>query len=90
MLYANRNAERIIDPSNDMPLLGTPKLTSINAIWPEPDQDFRSNDHPIMNLSRGDILTVSENIVKDAEDICATESCWSGKPIFNEIVGLES
>jgi hypothetical protein len=81
MLYANRNAEHIDDCLSEMPLLGTPKLTSLNMIWPEPDQDFRrqkeESDHPVVNLKRGDVLTVRDDNIGDKSEVCATESCWS-------------
>lgn len=80
MLYVNRNAEQL-DDTNEMPLLGTPKLKSFNAIWPEPDEGFRkleeNSTHPTLNLKRGDVLSVRDGKIRD--ELCTTESCWSGE-----------
>jgi hypothetical protein len=82
MLYANRNTTESPN-SQEMPLLGTPKLTSLNMIWPEPDADFRRRNqepvYPTVNLLRGDVLTVQADAPKDQVEVGVTESCWSGR-----------
>jgi hypothetical protein len=84
MLYVNKNAELFDDNPNDMPLLGTPKLKSLNSIWPEPDMQFRKlneeSSHPTMNFERGDVLEVRERSIRS--EFCTSESCWSGELDF--------